>query len=253
MGNMGPSKSDQDLQKILVVDDDVELCELLVEFLEPEGFTVDCVHTGGDGLKKAIGDSYALIVLDVMLPGMSGFDVLRESRRETDTPVLMLTAKGEEVDRIVGLEMGADDYLPKPFNPRELLARIRAIMRRAAQRRTGQTAETEPLIVGDIVFDPGSRSVHQDGREVLLTTAEFDLLGVLLSRVGSVVTREELTQDVLGRRLTPYDRSIDVHMSSLRKKLGNRAGDLERIRTVRGVGYQYAAPGVPGRTSRDGE
>jgi two-component system response regulator CpxR len=253
MGNMETTKDDQALKKLLVVDDDLELCELLTEFLEPEGFRVDSAHTGGDGLEKSLEGGYALIVLDVMLPGMNGFDVLRELRRQTDTPVLMLTAKGEEVDRIVGLEMGADDYLSKPFNPRELLARIRAIMRRAAQRRDGQPAGTQPVTVGDIVFDPASRSVHQDGREVPLTAAEFDLLGVLLKRAGSVVTREELTQDVLGRRLTPYDRSIDVHMSSLRRKLGNRAGDPERIRTIRGVGYQYAAPGSAGRPSPDGE
>lgn len=250
---MGTMENDEPLGEILVVDDDVELCELLAEFLEPEGFKVDSAHTGTNGLKKALEGGYSIIVLDVMLPGMNGFDVLRELRRQTDTPVLMLTAKGEEVDRIVGLEMGADDYLPKPFNPRELLARIRAITRRAAQRRTGPPSGTEPVTVGDVIFDPASRSVRQEGREVLLTTAEFDLLGALLRHAGSVVTREELTQDVLGRRLTPYDRSIDVHMSSLRRKLGNRAGDLERIRTVRGVGYQYAAPGGAGRPSSEGE
>jgi len=250
---MGANREEQVLGKILVVDDDQELCELLAEFLEPEGFKVESVRTGGDGLEKALEGGYSLIVLDVMLPGMSGFDVLRELRRQTDTPVLMLTAKGEEVDRIVGLEMGADDYLPKPFNPRELLARIRAIMRRAAQRREGQPSQMQPVTVGDIVFDPASRSVYQDGREIPLTAAEFDLLGVLLKRAGSVVTREELTLDVLGRRLTPYDRSIDVHMSSLRRKLGSRTGDPERIRTIRGVGYQYAAPGGAGRPSLDGE
>lgn len=255
MVNMGTTKDDQALKRLLVVDDDLELCELLAEFLEPEGFKVDSANNGVDGLEKSLEGGYALIVLDVMLPGMSGFDVLRELRRQTDTPVLMLTAKGEEVDRIVGLEMGADDYLPKPFNPRELLARIRAIMRRVAQRREGQGAGAEPVSVGDIVFDPASRSVYQDGREVSLTAAEFDLLGVLLKRAGSVVTREELTQDVLGRRLTPYDRSIDVHMSSLRRKLGSKGGtgDPERIRTIRGVGYQYAAPGGAGRPSLDGE
>lgn len=240
---MGSHEKNASLRSILVVDDDVELCELLKEFLEPEGFTIDQAHTGRDGLEKVFTGEYTLVVLDVMLPGMNGFDLLRELRRRLDIPVLMLTAKGEEVDRIVGLEMGADDYLPKPFNPRELLARIRAIMRRVADHGTERLFDPSPVSVGDVVLDPGSRVVWQGEVKIDLTAAEFDLLGILLKRAGSVVAREELTQQVLGRRLTPYDRSIDVHISSLRKKLGKKPGGPERIRTVRGIGYQYAVPG----------
>ncbi|MBN2720971.1 MAG: response regulator transcription factor [Proteobacteria bacterium] len=229
------------MKRILVVDDDIELCELLAEFLEPEGFEVKAVHTGREGLDLALGGGFCLVVLDVMLPGMSGIDLLRELRHRSGTPVLMLTAKGEEVDRIVGLEMGADDYLPKPFNPRELLARIRAVMRRVPEHPADRGGEKTRLCVGDVVLDPESRAVWQGEQEVLLTAAEFDLLALLMKRAGSIVSREELTREALGRRLTPYDRSVDVHISSLRRKLGSRAGETERIRTIRGAGYQYTA------------
>ena len=240
---MKNSEMEHAQKKILVVDDDAELCELLIDFLEPEGFRVDTANTGPDGLEQALAGDYALVVLDVMLPGMGGFDLLRELRSRSDVSVLMLTAKGEEVDRIVGLEMGADDYLPKPFNPRELLARIRAIVRRIPERETRAASSTAPVMVEDVVLDPSSRSVRRSGQIVELTAAEFDLLEVLLKAAGSVVTREDLTRLALGRRLSPYDRSIDVHISSLRKKLGTREGDRERIRTIRGVGYQYAILG----------
>lgn len=250
---MESRKENRSGRSILIIDDDTELCELLTEFLVPEGFEVNSVHSGHDGLDRVFSGAYSLVVLDVMLPGMSGFDLLRELRRRLDTPVLMLTAKGEEVDRIVGLEMGADDYLPKPFNPRELLARIRAIMRRVEDSGRGKSAEPVTLSVGDVVFDPGSRNVWQGDTEVDLTAAEFDLLGALLKKAGSVVSREELAQQVLGRRLTPYDRSIDVHISSLRKKLGLRDDETERIRTVRGMGYQYAAPGTGKKNFENGD
>jgi two-component system response regulator CpxR len=174
---------------------------------------------------------------------MGGIDLLRELRTQSDIPVLMLTAKGEEVDRIVGLEMGADDYLPKPFNPRELLARIRAVVRRIPEKEKRATSDASPVMVGDVVLDPGSRSVRRSGQIVEMTAAEFDLLEVLLDSAGSVVTRDDLTRQGLGRRLSPYDRSIDVHISSLRKKLGPMENDVERIRTIRGIGYQYALPG----------
>ena len=232
----------QTYKKILVVDDDLELCDLLTEFLQPEGFVVDTANTGPDGLDKALTGGYALVVLDVMLPSMGGFDLLRELRGQSDVPVLMLTAKGEEVDRIVGLEMGADDYLPKPFNARELLARIRAVVRRTPEREPRVVDDAAPIVVGDVILDRGSRMVRRSGRVVELTAAEFGLLEVLLSEAGSVVTREDLTRRALGRRLSPYDRSIDVHISSLRKKLGTGEKDTERIRTIRGIGYQYALP-----------
>ncbi len=233
------------MNNILVIDDDIELCELLIDYLTPEGFRVVAVHESQRGVETALSGDHALVVLDVMLPGMSGFDVLRHIREKSKIPVIMLTARGDDVDRIVGLEMGADDYLPKPFNPRELVARIRAIQRRAETKPepTDKAAPaTERLVLGDVDLDPGARRVNRAGRTVELTAVEFSLLEVLLRRAGQVVTREDLVQQVLGRRLSPYDRSIDVHMSSLRKKLGHEVAGMERIKTVRGVGYQYALP-----------
>jgi two-component system response regulator CpxR len=229
--------------RILVIDDDVELCELLADYLGQEGFVVEAANDAASGLESALSGKFSLVVLDVMLPGMSGFEVLRRVRERSRVPVLMLTARGEEVDRIVGLEMGADDYLPKPFNPRELVARIRAVQRRASN--PAETAEPagaveRVLSVGDVELDPGTRLVRRDGESVELTSVEFSLLEILLQRAGQVVPRDELAQTVLGRELSAYDRSIDVHMSSLRRKLGHRVGELERIRTVRGVGYLYS-------------
>jgi two-component system response regulator CpxR len=224
------------MEKILIIDDDSELCELLTDYLNTEGFQVACVHTGTEGAQHAV-DAYDLVILDVMLPGMSGFDVLRHLRQHSEVAVIMLTARGEEIDRIVGLEMGADDYLPKPFNPRELIARIRAIQRRTEAR----TAVGLALQVGDLRLDPSCRQVRSREREVVLTSVEFSLLHVLLANAGQVVSREELVKQVLGRHLSPYDRSIDVHISSVRKKLGPLPDGHERIKTIRGVGYQYVA------------
>ena len=228
--------------RILLIDDDTELCELLREYLRPEGFLVDCLHTGEGAAVKAQAFAYSLLILDVMLPGMNGFDVLRRIREHSRVPVIMLTARGDEVDRIVGLEMGADDYLPKPFNPRELVARLRAVQRRS--ETTGRQSPEKPaakhLTVGDLVLDKGTRTVRQAGRQVELTAAEFTLLEELLRQAGQVVSRQELVRQVLGRTLSPYDRSIDVHVSSLRRKLGHHVGGLERIKTIRGTGYQYA-------------
>jgi two-component system response regulator CpxR len=233
------------MHRVLVIDDDVDLCELLTDYLTPEGLQVEAVHDGERGADRALSGDHALVVLDVMLPGISGFDVLRRIRAGSKVPVLMLTARGDDVDRIVGLEMGADDYLPKPFNPRELVARIRAIQRRVEprlERETGSAKAAERVVVGDVQLDPGARVVLQRGHPIDLTSVEFALLEVMLCAAGQVVTREDLAKEVLGRRLTPYDRSIDVHISSLRRKLGHQVGDMERIKTVRGTGYIYTLP-----------
>lgn len=228
------------MNRILVIDDDIDLCELLTEYLTTEGFGVTVVHNGETGAEQALAGDYTLIVLDVMLPGINGFEVLRRIRAGATTPVLMLTARGDDVDRIVGLEMGADDYLPKPFNPRELVARIRAVQRRTASLPPAGTVPAEALSVGDVTLDLGARSVHVGGEAVELTSVEFSLLEVLFRQAGQVVSREDLSLQAFGRELNAYDRSIDVHVSSLRRKLGVKEG--ERIKTVRGVGYFYTRP-----------
>ncbi|AKF04907.1 response regulator transcription factor [Sandaracinus amylolyticus] len=225
--------------RILLVDDDVELAGLLRDYLSREGFEVDAVHEGPAGLERARAGEHAIVILDVMLPGMNGLDVLRALRATSAVPVLMLTARGDDVDRIVGLEMGADDYLPKPFNPRELAARVRAIQRRAeAATRTPRSREV--LSAGDLSLDVGARVVRRGGDEVTLTSVEFSLLELLLRTPGKIVTRESIAEQVLGRRFSPFDRSVDVHVSNLRKKLGPGAGGRERIKTVRGAGYLLA-------------
>jgi len=223
----------------LVIDDDKELCELLHEYLEPEGFLVETVNDPQSGLKKALSGEYSLVVLDVMMHGMNGFDLLRNLRITSQVPVLMLTARGEDTDRILGLEMGADDYMPKPFNPRELLARINAIQRRTQSNETPSPDKKSRLQRDDIVLDMGARTVRQGESTVKLTAVEFLLLYELLNSAGQVLTREELTQKVLNRELDIFDRSIDVHVSSLRKKLGHQVDGRERIRTIRSVGYLY--------------
>jgi two-component system response regulator CpxR len=232
------------MDRILIIDDDVELCGLIQEYLVAEGFGIECVHEGESGLQKAQTGSFLLIVLDVMLPGISGFDVLRQLRTKSRLPVLLLTARGEDVDRIVGLELGADDYLPKPFNPRELVARIRAILRRTSADGAANTQAPPPemLKVGDVELDPATRTVWQSGRTVDLTSVEFNLLEALLREAGRVVTREQLVSAVLSRKFSPFDRSIDMHVSKVRKKLGDGNGDAEHIKTVRGVGYIFARP-----------
>lgn len=230
------------MEQILIIDDDVALCELVTEYLEPLGFKVDSVHRGDAGADRALAGKYSIVILDVMLPGVNGFEVLRTIRAQSKLPVLMLTARGDDVDRIVGLEIGADDYLPKPFNPRELVARIRAILRRTgAEPLSSGTAK--PLIVGDIELDPGTRVVRRSGKMIPLTAVEFDLLEKLLRGAGRILSREDLSKEVLGRNTSPFDRSIDMHISNLRKKLGHQVGAVERIKTVRGVGYIYALIG----------
>jgi two-component system response regulator CpxR len=232
------------MDRILIIDDDHELCELLNDYLSSEGFEVDMVHTGDQGAEKALSDDFVLVILDVMLPGMNGFDVLRKIREASKVPVIMLTARGDDIDRIVGLEMGADDYLAKPFNPRELVARIRAVHRRlepVKQQAAPTEKKTTELRVGDVMLSATNRTVKRGGEVVELTSVEFTLLEVLLGRAGEVISRDDLTEEVLGRKLSAYDRSIDVHVSALRKKLGNDI-DGERIKTVRGVGYLYSLP-----------
>jgi two-component system response regulator CpxR len=228
------------MDRVLIVDDDVELTELVSEYLGGEGFEVEAVHDGNDGLKRALSGDHILAVLDIMLPGMNGLDVLRNLRKQSRLPVLILTARGDDVDRIVGLEIGADDYLPKPFNPRELMARVRAILRRSHGDQ--QVGAGEKVSVGDVELDPASRVVRRAGDPVELTSVEFALLEALMRAAGQVVTREQLAQNVLGRRFMPYDRSIDVHVSKLRRKLGDQTVDAERIKTIRGVGYVFTRP-----------
>ena len=225
--------------RILIVDDDSELTGLLEELLQPEGYVVETLGTGQGAAERAVTGGYGLVILDVMLPELNGFEILKLIRKTSSVPVILLTARGDDVDRIVGLEIGADDYLPKPFNPRELLARMRAVLRRSHGRSEGDTAT---LAVDDVVLDPGARSVWRDGAAVELTTVEFDILKVLLASAGQVIAREELSERVLGRAFDPLDRSVDMHISKLRRKLGERSAGEERIKTVRGVGYIYALP-----------
>ena len=226
--------------RVLLVDDDVELAELVGEYLTREGFTLDAETDGTHALDRAVSGDYQLTVLDVMLPGISGFDLLRGIRATSQMPVLMLTARGDDVDRIVGLELGADDYLSKPFNPRELVARIRAILRRTqTEAHTPGERAAETLGLDDVAMDLGRRTVRRAGAPVELTAVEFTLLELLLRGAGAVVRPDELARGALGRALLPFDRSIDVHVSRLRKKLGPRPGGGERIATLRAVGYLY--------------
>ena len=235
---------------ILVVDDDAELCKLVSRYLGAEGYLVDTVQTSALGIERTLAGGYDLVVLDVMLPDIDGFEVLRRIRATLSTPVLMLTARGDDLDRILGLEIGADDYLSKPFNTRELSARIRAILRRVSRTQdSGTAADGASIRIGDLELNPGSRTVRCKGELINLTTVEFDLLQRLLRSAGAVVGREELTKDVLGREFSPYDRSIDTHVWSLRKKVGSSDDGTERIKGIRGVGYQYALAD-PGSSSR---
>src|ERR1700761_2925671 len=223
------------MNTLLIVDDDVELCTLLTERLAEDGFALAAAHNGIDGLELACSGNYSLIILDVMLPRMGGIDVLKELRARSSVPVLMLTARGDDIDRIIGLEVGADDYLPKPFNPRELVARIKAILRRIDERRTG----LEKLMAGDILIDTTLREAYIGDRSLQLTTIEFALLEVLVRNPGRALSREYLTDIALGRRLGAFDRTIDVHISNLRRKLDERRG-IQRIKTIRGSGYLLA-------------
>jgi two-component system response regulator CpxR len=225
------------MDKVLIIDDDEELCELVSEYLTVEGFETECVNDGETGLKRALAAEHDLAILDVMLPKMNGFDVLRALRETSKLPVIMLTARGDDMERIVGLEIGADDYLPKPFNPRELAARLRAILRRANPEEDAKGNEN--LEVDGVELLPSSRVAKLDGAELNLTSVEFELLRELLRDAGKIVKKEDLSERVLERKLSPFDRSLDMHISNLRKKLGPRQDGSERIKTVRSVGYIY--------------
>lgn len=225
-------------QTILIADDDTELSELLREYLELEGFNVRLAFDGEQALLESRRPGLDAMVLDIMMPLMNGIDVLRNLRKESELPVIMLTARGEDLDRIIGLELGADDYLAKPANPRELLARIRAILRRSAPQSTSAVLEVE-----DLVLNQASRELHLGGQAKELTSTEFSILQQLLQRSGEVVEKKDLYLAALGREPVPYDRSIDMHVSNLRRKLGPRTDGSDRIETIRGFGYQYRIQG----------
>jgi two-component system response regulator CpxR len=228
---------------LLIVDDDRELGQMLTEYLSGEGFQVSVLRDGAEALERLIEQPHPadLVILDVMLPSLSGFEVLRRLRRNLSVPVIMLTAHGADVDRIVGLELGADDYLAKPFNPRELVARVRAVLRRFSPRDAD--APAHPVTIGPLRLDPAIFEVTLSGEAVRLTGTELRLLEVLMRSAGQVQSRESLTERVLGRRLTPYDRSIDTHVSNLRRKLGLGEAGLPEIRSIRGAGYVLIASG----------
>lgn len=240
---------EDDVPKVLLVDDDIELCNLHKEYLEAEGFSVALAFDGRSGVDAVLHgaptdrapsdrplDPVDIVVLDVMMPGLDGIETLRRIRRQSDVPVLMLTARGDDIDRVVGLELGADDYVAKPCTPRELVARIRAILRRGA--RSEKT--TDALTAGDLRLELATRRASWQGRPLDLTSTEFNLLATLAQRAGRVVSKEELSQQALGRALARYDRSIDVHLSHLRAKLGELPDGRSPIQTVRGFGYQWA-------------
>ncbi|HEX4785812.1 MAG TPA: response regulator transcription factor [Candidatus Sulfotelmatobacter sp.] len=230
------------MESILVVDDDVEMCGMLAEYLQSEGLRVETVHNGEHGLQRALSGEHSLILLDIMLPKINGIELLRRLRTESNARVLLLTARGEEVDRIIGLEVGADDYVPKPFSARELLARIRAILRRPETGPAAKSRGPSRVVLGDVEMDNGTRTVRRAGFDIELTALEFNLLELLLKMAGHVVTRERVAAAILGRQFSPFDRSIDVHVSKLRRKLGPQASGQERIKSIRSVGYIYTAP-----------
>ncbi len=226
---------------LLLVDDDAELGQMLTEYLTGESFRVTVAHDGLDALRRLENESFDLAILDVMLPSLSGFEVLRRLRQSLAMPVIMLTARGADVDRIVGLELGADDYMPKPFNPRELVARVRAVLRRLTSQESD--GPPQPVTVGGLHLSPATLETTVHGRSVRLTGTEFRVLEFLMRAPGQVLSREQLTERVLGRKLTPYDRSIDTHISNLRRKLGLGQEGLPEIRSIRGAGYVLAAHG----------
>lgn len=228
---------------LLIIDDDRKLCRLLREYLQPFCFSVECAHDGVTGLERALGSDFDAIILDIMLPGMDGIEVLKEIRKKSDVPILMLTALGEESDRIAGLELGADDYLPKTFSSRELLARLRAVLRRARSRSSAQQKDkTDEIVVGPLRVIPSSRVALLNDKPLQLTPVEYDILESLAKARGRVKTREQLLDEVAGRDYIVFDRSIDVHISALRKKLGDNPKEPRFIRTVRSVGYMLVDP-----------
>jgi DNA-binding response OmpR family regulator len=243
--NVAPESSGPTVRaaRLLVVDDDVELCRLVSQYLAAEGFEVHAVHSGSEGERAALEGSHELIILDVMLPDKKGFEVLKKIRAHGRSPVIMLTAKGDEFDRVLGLELGADDYLSKPFSARELVARIGAVLRRSGWQSEGGNSLRPPVIrSGDLELDPSARAASRAGEVLHLTSAEYDILRLFIGSPGQVITRETLVEQVLDRKFSPFDRSIDLHISNLRRKLGTHADGSERIRSVRGLGYLYAWP-----------
>jgi DNA-binding response OmpR family regulator len=243
MGVVSTPLEAQGRSRILLVDDDEKFARLLRDYLEPFGYQVEVAHDGRSGLAMALGGAYAAVILDVMLPGLNGFDVLRELRRESQVPVLMLTALGDEPDRIAGLEIGADDYLPKTFSTRELLARLRAVIRRSigAAARQGEAGEA-PVTVGSLYIDPAAHVASLDGQPLVLTPIEYDILHALARSSGRVKSREQLLLEVAERDFESFDRSIDVHISALRRKLGDDSKSPRFIETIRGVGYRMLLP-----------
>ncbi len=222
---------------ILLVDDDQELCQLLARYLQKEGVISDQVHTGPDGLEKALSGNYDAMVLDIMLPQLSGLEVLAELRKKSQLPVVMLTAKGDEMDRILGLEIGADDYLPKPCNPRELLARLRAVMRRVENK---VALKVDGVIrIDELEIDHSQHQVLKNSNVLDLTVTEYNILNTLVTHLGKVVEKNQLAEEAMSRSLTLFDRSLDMHLSNLRKKLGLHDDGKTRIKTIRGVGYMY--------------
>ena len=237
--------SSSGMPRVLVIDDDVDLTEMLNEYLGQEGFLMDVAHDGAEGLRRALSTEFSLLILDITLPKMNGLEVLRRFRAQSKCPVIMLTARGQETDRVVGLEIGADDYLPKPFSARELLARMNAVLRRTQPEP--EPAPEEIIAVGDVTVDELARTVRRNGRLIELTSAEFDVLKLLLASAGKIVTREEVFEKVLHREYTVFDRSLDNYISNLRKKLGPKIGGIERIKSVRNSGYLYAQTPRPAK------
>jgi DNA-binding response OmpR family regulator len=231
--------------RVLVVDDDVKLCQLIRDYLEPLGYEVSMAHNGPAGVELAVREPFSALILDVMLPGFDGFQALRKIRASSNVPVLMLTGRGEESDRIVGLELGADDYLPKTFSTRELLARLRAVIRRSVLSAAASAPKaSDPVVVGDITIDPEAREVSAGGQPLLLTAIEFDLLLTLARSAGRVKSREQLLLEVAERNFDVFDRSIDVHISSIRRKLCDDPKNPRYIVTIRSAGYMLKRPGA---------
>lgn len=231
--------------RVLVIDDERELCALIRDYLEPLGYQVSAEHAGPDGVERALSGEFHAIILDVMLPGMDGFEVLKRIRARSEVPILMLTSRGEETDRIVGLEMGADDYLPKTFSSRELLARLRAVTRRTTRAAASKQDETREMVVGPLRVNPGTRVAILSDQPLRLTALEFDILASLARAPGRVKSREQLIESLADRLYDGLDRSIDVHIWALRKKLGDDPKNPRFIETVRAVGYRLINPDAP--------
>lgn len=228
--------------RLLVIDDDRKLCRLIADYLDPLGYDVATVHTGPEGVERATAEAWQAVILDLMLPGLDGFEVLKQIRRTSDVPVLMLTARGDEADRIVGLEIGADDYLPKTFSTRELLARLRAVTRRTTRAPASTKESDAEIVIDNLRINPGARTAALGDQALVLTPVEFELLLSLARAKGRVKTRDHLLEEIREREYEVFDRSIDVHISALRKKLGDDPKTPHFIRTVRAAGYMLIDP-----------